>query len=80
MIKKELVLHEMYDVKKSTATSETDPLFKLGWDQVKENLSAIYSIANEQEIKVALLIFPYTFQLFNRSLKNPKRILTQHAR
>lgn len=36
MIKKELVLHEMYDVKKSTATSETDPLFKLGWDQVKK--------------------------------------------
>ena len=43
-------------------------------------MSAIYSIANEQEIKVALLIFPYTFQLFNRSLKNPQRILTQHAR
>ncbi len=39
-----------------------------------------YDVAKDKKIKFVLLILPNTFQLMNDNLKEPQRILVNHAK
>jgi lysophospholipase L1-like esterase len=43
-------------------------------------LDRLYAAAKERNIRIVLLIFPYTFQLANAKFQEPQRILSQHAK
>ena len=72
-------LSQEYNVRAMVeAPTETGP-FAGGWALVRESLESIYSMGREQNIKIILLIFPFTFQLFEESLQYPQRVLLAHA-
>lgn len=64
---------ELTDVMSLCKNSDQDIKIK-NWYNVLSNLDDIYTIAKNNHIKPLLLIFPYTFQLFNDSLKTPQNI------
>lgn len=57
-----------------------DPAIEKAWNEVLSDLELVYSLGREKNIKVVLLIFPYTFQLAYRSLLTPQETLLAHAR
>jgi len=46
---------------------------------VLSDLESIYTIAENNQIPVVLLIFPHTFQLIDETVQAPQRILKRHA-
>lgn len=73
-------LYQKYSVKEMATTSPADLRFRRGWQNALDGLDEIYALAEAHNIPVVLLIFPYTFQLFNDELKRPQEILIEHAR
>ena len=68
-----------YDVLKMAAAPADDSRFALGWNLVLDDLESIYNLARRHQIPVALLIFPFTFQLANDDYDHPQLILKNHA-
>jgi lysophospholipase L1-like esterase len=75
----ELKRKEIYNVRKMAKSSRTDPVYIEAWKHVLSDLSEIYELANNENIPVLLIIFPYTFQLGHKELQIPQKILRQHA-
>lgn len=71
---------QVYKVRAMVEAPIGDKRFSTGWKRVLENLAAIYRLAQQQDLTVVLLVYPYTFQLFNEHLQTPQRILLDHAR
>ena len=71
---------QVYNVREMVDSPPDDKRFGPGWRLVLENLEAIYQLAREQGIETVLLIYPFTFQLFDQSLQAPQRALLEHAR
>ena len=71
---------ETYSVKKIARSPVDDPKFAENWKTTLFYLDKIYGTAKGQDIKIVLLIFPYTFQLMNSDLQEPQRILADHAK
>lgn len=71
---------EMFSVKEITQTSFADAKFSENWRIVLADLDKIYALAKERNIRIVLLIFPYTFQFTNAKFQEPQRILIQHAK
>lgn len=70
----------MFSVKEITQTSFADAKFSENWRIVLADLDKIYALAKERNIRIVLLIFPYTFQFTNAKFQEPQRILIQHAK
>ena len=70
---------EIYNVRKMTEFSQTDPVYIEAWKHVLNDLSETYDLAGKEKIPIVLIIFPFTFQLGNEKLQEPQRILKQHA-
>ena len=68
-----------YDVAKMAAAPADDSRFAPGWNLVLHDLESIYEVARQHRIPVALLIFPFTFQLANDNYDHPQSILKNHA-
>lgn len=71
-------LNELYDVKKMLK-SQNDSTYQAQWHFTLNELEKIYSLCQEKNIKVVLLIFPYTFQFNNHELKWAQTKLIDHA-
>jgi lysophospholipase L1-like esterase len=71
---------EMFSVKEISRTSVGDSKFSENWRIVLSDLDRLYAAAKERNIRIVLLIFPYTFQLENVKFQEPQRILSQHAK
>jgi len=71
---------EMFSVKEISQTSFGDSKFFENWRIVLSDLDRLYATAKERNIRIVLLIFPYTFQLANAKFQEPQRILSQHVK
>jgi lysophospholipase L1-like esterase len=71
---------EVYSVKEMARSRVDDPRFAENWKMVLLYLNKMYDVTRSENIRVALLIFPHTFQLMNDELKEPQHILIEHAR
>ncbi len=80
MLLEERRFTQIYNVQEMVNAPLDKGSFAAGWKLVLENLQMIYRLARERNIEIALLLYPYTFQLFDKSLQNPQRVLLQHAR
>ena len=69
-----------FDVVKMAAAPVDDGRFEAGWKLALYDLENIYNLARQNEIPVVLLIFPFTFQLFNDDYDQPQQIVKDHAR
>lgn len=81
LLRKNYKLEEVYNVKYMIAHLQDDPKIKKAWDIVLSDLDKIYDLGKRENIKVVLLIFPYTFQLVKDDQTiTPQIILSDHAR
>ena len=60
-------------------SNKNDSTYKSQWNFTLNELSKIYSLCKSQNIKVILLIFPYTFQFNNANLSWAQQLLIKHA-
>ena len=74
-------LQEMYNVEKMVKANwiNNDEKIKQSWTVVLKDLGEIYQVAESKGIAVTLLIFPYTFQLYDPAMQWPQQLLTTHA-
>lgn len=70
---------EVYNVRSMAAESRTSPKMKEAWHIVLKDMGELYGIAAKNRVPVVLVIFPYTFQLADETLRTPQSILAQHA-
>lgn len=72
-------LREIYGVEQMARADLEDPVFRPGWDSVLGSLEEVYGLVEERELPFLLMIFPFTFQLFESDALEPQRILREHA-
>ncbi len=70
---------EDYNVRSMTLGSTTEPRFQKAWAITLRDLERAYALAAEHRLPLVLLIFPYTFQLFDPAYLEPQRIVKEHA-
>jgi hypothetical protein len=70
---------EAQSIRRIAARPAGDPEFAENWRLVLGSLERMYESARSRGIRIALLIFPHTFQLMDRDLQWPQRILADHA-
>ncbi len=75
----ELKQWEDYNVRSMTLGSTTEPRFQQAWAITLRDLGRVYALAAEHRLPFVLLIFPYTFQLFDPTVLEPQRIVNEHA-
>jgi len=73
------VKKEIFNVRTLAAHSGDDPKLREAWRIVWNDLDRIYALARENKIRPLLLIFPYTFQLFDPDLQAPQEMLKANA-
>jgi len=70
---------ESYNVRIMAAESHTSPKMREAWRILLTQMGELYGVAARRGVPVVLIIFPYTFQLADDSLRTPQEILAQHA-
>lgn len=70
---------EIYNVLAMAQGSRTDPRMLEAWRILLQQLGDVYALGREKGIPVVLVIFPYTFQLLEPSVREPHAILREHA-
>jgi len=70
---------EIYNVRRIAEPSRSDPEIEEAWRITLAHLEAVYDLARENGKPIVLLVFPFTFQLSDESLREPQRILLEHA-
>ncbi|MEM9453539.1 MAG: SGNH/GDSL hydrolase family protein [Myxococcota bacterium] len=70
---------EIFNTHKMALESRTNPEFQEGWTIVLAEMGKLYEVAKANELPIALLIFPYTYQLGDPATRIPQQILTEHA-
>ncbi len=71
-------LNELYDVKKMLS-NPLDSVYQEQWQFTLNELEKIYLLCQDKNLKVVLLIFPYTFQFNQDELKWAQTKLIEHA-
>jgi lysophospholipase L1-like esterase len=71
---------EIYNTRQMALESRTNPRYQEGWKIVLAELEKLYAVANEHELPVVLMIFPYTYQLNDPATRVPQEILIEHAK
>jgi len=71
---------EIFSLKEATQASFDDSKFSENWRITLADLDKLYAAAKERNIRIVLLIFPFTFQLTNAKFQEPQRILSEHAK
>lgn len=71
-------LNELFDVKKMLL-NPNDSIYLKQWQFTLNELEKIYSLCQSKNIKVILLIFPYTFQFNDHQLSWAQKWLIEHA-
>ena len=70
---------EVFNVRQMAGSEPGDSVYDEPWSMILKELEAVYELADKQGIPVALVIFPFDFQLLNPDLQKPQRILSLHA-
>lgn len=70
---------EIYNVLAMAQGSRTDPRMQEAWRILLQQLGDVYALGKAKGIPVVLVIFPYTFQLLEPSVREPHAILREHA-
>jgi hypothetical protein len=70
---------EIYNVLTMTQESRTSPKMQEAWRILLAQMGELYGVAKAKNIPVVLVIFPYTFQLLEPTLREPQTILIEHA-
>jgi len=70
---------EVYNVRRMAEESRTDPRMIEAWRIVLGQLDEIDKLAREHDVPLLLVVFPFTFQLPDATLREPQRILAEHA-
>lgn len=70
---------EIYNVLTMTKESRTSPKMQEAWRILLAQMGELYGVAKAKNIPVVLVIFPYTFQLLEPTLREPQTILIEHA-
>jgi len=73
------VRREVYNVRHMALHSRDDPEIQGAWNVVLENLTGMNDLSKREGLDLLLLIFPYTFQLFDPALQTPQEILQRFA-
>lgn len=73
-------LREAQSVEQFASRSRNDPEVAVNYDYVLVSLDRIYTLAREREIRVVVLLFPYTFQFQNGSRLTPQAAVAERAR
>ena len=71
---------ELYNVREMAEKSRTDPRYVEAWEITLKHLEEVYALAEREDIPLLILVFPFTFQLADESLRAPQEILAEHAR
>lgn len=71
-------LAEVFDVKKMLFNKE-DSVYITQWDFILNELTKIYTFCKSRNIRVILLIFPFTLQFNDYNLSWAQRLLVKHA-
>jgi lysophospholipase L1-like esterase len=71
---------ELYNVRAMIEGSRTEPRFQEAWSITLAHLEQLYAVAAEHDLPVLVLVFPFTFQLADESLRAPQEILAEHAK
>ena len=77
--KRKAKLQENYSLRYMLTHLQNDHV-KKAINTVLKNLENIYTYTKEKNLPVILVIFPYSFQLFDKDLTNFNRILIDHAK
>ena len=72
-------LREAQGVEAFARRSRDDSEAAPNYDYVLKNLERIYDLSRENDLRVAALLFPYTFQFREDPPLNPQRALAEHA-
>lgn len=72
--------NESRDVRKAAASAAGDPNFLEGWELTLSYLDKMYEVGNRENIRIVLLISPHTFQIVDEHLREPQKILAEHAK
>ncbi len=76
----DLVTKNIGTIKEAAMYSDTDPRFITAWKRILNDLSKIYRLADDNHIKIILLIFPCTYQLGDIHAQVPQKILINNAK
>lgn len=77
--RQELRRLEQYNVRDMAQKSRTDPRYREAWDIMLRQLEEVYALAEREDLPLLILVFPYTLQLADESLRAPQEILAEHA-
>lgn len=72
-------LNEIWDVKKMLR-NKNDLNYQKQWEFTFNELSKIYNLCKSRQLRVILLIFPYTFQFKDKNLSWAQLVLIEHAK
>jgi lysophospholipase L1-like esterase len=71
---------ELYNVRAMAEGSRTEPRYQEAWRITLAQLDELYAVAAAHDLPVLVLVFPFTFQLADESLRAPQEILAEHAK
>jgi lysophospholipase L1-like esterase len=69
---------EIFNVHYMAANAD-DERIQNAWHKALEDLDAIAALAEQEDIPLLLMVFPFTFQFLNDDLQNPQDRLLDHA-
>ena len=70
---------ELYTVRAMIEGSRTEPRYVEAWKITLGQLEQLYAEAAEHDLPLLVVVFPFTFQLADESLRAPQEILAEHA-
>lgn len=71
---------ETYNVANIARAERNDPVYGPAWDKTLADLRSIYALTAERGIRTLLAVFPYKFQILDRTCRRPQAILAEHAK
>jgi lysophospholipase L1-like esterase len=72
-------LAELFDVQKMLLHKD-DPMYQARWKFTLKKLTEIYSLCKSRNIRIILLVFPYTFQFEDLNLSWTQAMLIKNAK
>lgn len=70
---------ELYNVRHMAETSREEPTMREAWKIILGQLDETYALARAHQKPIALVVFPFTFQLPSAALRAPQEIVSAHA-
>jgi len=71
---------ELDNVRSVSTSPADDPRWAPAWHWVERDLGEMAELAREADVPLVLLIFPFTFQLFDAEARGPQQTLAEEAR